>query len=242
MRIAVLSDIHGNLEALEAVLADAQDQQARQFVCLGDIVGYGPNPVECVERIQSLNCPAVKGNHDQAAANHNFVLDHLHPDAQRSLSWTRTQLEEKHLNFLENLPLSRRVGRFSITHASPNRPAAWTYVNSMDDAAEAMEKQNARLCFIGHTHIPAAFCLQGESISEPGLTYFQLTAGAKYLINPGSIGQPRDGDVRAAYVIYDREAQSIEFRRVSYSLLSTSEKINDRGLGQSLATRLATAI
>jgi predicted phosphodiesterase len=214
MRFAVLSDIHSNLEALEAVLGDARAQHCEQFVCLGDIVGYNANPSECVHRIRDLDCPVVKGNHDEQASI-AVSTEGFNEMAEEAIGWTREHLSADEKAWLADLPLTKQVRDFTLV----------TY-------------QHTALCFFGHTHWPTAF-LRDDGVHRIAVGQIVLAPGRKYFINPGSIGQPRDRDWRAAYCIYDTERNVVEQHRVKYDLESAQRKIRTAGLPPRLADRLA---
>jgi predicted phosphodiesterase len=237
MRYALLSDIHANLEALDAVLADARAQDCTHFVCLGDIVGYNANPSECVQRIQELECPVVKGNHDEQAS---IVMstEGFNELAEEAIGWTREHLSADDKAWLADLRLTRQVRDFTIVHATLDTPGQWGYVFNDLDAIASFTYQHTALCFFGHTHWPTAF-VRDDNVRRLTVGQIVLSAGKKYFINPGSIGQPRDRDWRAAYVIYHTDRNLVEQRRVKYDLVTAQRKIRDAGLPDRLADRLA---
>lgn len=237
MRYAILSDIHANLEALEAVLADAHAQSCSEFVCLGDVVGYNANPSECVARIQKLNCPVVKGNHDEQASI-AMTTEAFNELAEEAIDWTRQHLSAEDKAWLTDLRLTRQVGDFTIVHATLDTPGQWGYVFNDLDALASFTFQHTPLCLFGHTHWPTAF-VRDDSVRRIPTGQILLATGKKYFINPGSIGQPRDRDWRAAYCIYDTERQMVEQRRVKYDLETAQRKIRKAGLPERLADRLA---
>ena len=240
MKIAIISDIHANYEALESVLEDTVNQGVDQILCLGDIVGYGPDPAKCVTTIQSLGCPVIRGNHDHDAAN-DRELENLNDTARISLEWTRKQLSTAQREWLGTRPFSRRVGRFAISHASLHEPEHWHYVRDLADAEHFLNLQNVPLCFIGHTHRPGYFEHSGGIVHEVRQKNHTLNDDAKTLINVGSVGQPRDGDMRASYVIFDRAERSIQFQRVDYDVARTQSRLRAQGLPEELAIRLTFA-
>ena len=237
MRYAVLSDIHSNLEALEAVLADARAQSCDQYVCLGDVVGYNANPSECVKRIQDLGCPVVKGNHDEQASI-AVSTESFNEMAEEAIGWTREHLSADDKAWLADLRLTRQVRDFTIVHASLDTPERWDYVFDDLDAIASFTYQHTALCFFGHTHWPTAF-VRDDTVRRITVGQIMLTAGRKFFINPGSIGQPRDRDWRAGYCIYDTDRQVVEERRVKYDLETAQRKIREAGLPDRLADRLA---
>ncbi len=236
MRFAILSDIHANLEALEAVLADAQAQACSNFVCLGDVVGYNANPSQCLKMIRDLECPVVKGNHDEqvsmAASTESF-----NELAEEAIGWTRAQLSADEKAWLADLRLTRQVRDFTIVHATLDTPGQWGYVFNDLDAIASFTYQHTTLCFFGHTHWPTAF-VRDDDVRRLAAGQIPLLPGKKYFLNPGSIGQPRDRDWRAAYGILDLDRQIFEHRRVKYDLEKAQQKIRRAGLPERLADRL----
>src|SRR5947209_12265342 len=237
MRFAIFSDIHANLEALEAVLADAHKRKCTHFVCLGDVVGYNANPHECVERIRKLDCPIVKGNHDEQASLSESSSD-FNELAERAIKWTRDNLTEEEKQWLRQLPLQRQVRDFTIVHATLDTPAQWGYVFNNLDAAASFTYQHTSVCFFGHTHVPMAF-IRDDGVKRVRLEQLRIDPAKKHFINVGSVGQPRDGDWRAAYCIYDVDANDVEQRRVPYDVETAQEKMIKAGLPPLLAKRLA---
>jgi predicted phosphodiesterase len=237
MRFAIFGDIHANLEAFEIVLADARVQRCTAYICLGDVVGYNANPRECLELVQSLKCPVVKGNHDDYASS-DSSLESFNPLAEAAIQWTRDQLNPSEKSWLGALPLISEIHGFMIVHATLEDPGGWSYVLNQLDAAASFSKQTTELCFFGHTHAPRAYI---KDSSVVGLPFEQLVLepGKKYFVNVGSVGQPRDGDWRAAYVVFDAERRTIRLRRLTYDLPKTQEKILSSGLPPRLADRLA---
>ncbi|HEX3818645.1 MAG TPA: metallophosphoesterase family protein [Chthoniobacterales bacterium] len=236
MRFAVFSDIHANLEALEAILADARAQDCTHFVCLGDIVGYNANPSECLQIVQDLECPVVKGNHDEQASI-TTSTDGFNELAEEAIGWTREHLSTAEKNWLAELRLTRQVRDFTIVHATLDTPEQWGYVFNDLDAAASFTYQHTSLCFYGHTHTPAAF-VRDEHVRRISTGQIVLAAGRKYFINPGSVGQPRDRDWRAGYCIFHSDRNVVEQRRIEYDLATTQKKIRQAGLPERLAERL----
>ena len=237
MRFAVISDVHANLEAFDAVLADARDNKCTDFVCLGDIVGYNANPRECVARVRELDCPTVKGNHDEQASLVESSRD-FNEMAETAIQWTRDHLTDEDKQWLRDLKLQRAVGDFTIVHATLDAPEQWGYVFNNLDAAASFTYQETAVCFFGHTHVPMAF-LRDEVVQRQQFDKLQIAPGKKYFINVGSVGQPRDGDWHAAYCIYDVESNMVEQRRLKYDVAAAQQKIIDAGLPPLLAERLA---
>jgi predicted phosphodiesterase len=237
MRIAVFSDVHANLEAFEAVLADANERKCTHFVCLGDLVGYNANPHECVERVRTMDCPIVKGNHDEQASLIESSRD-FNELAEQAMNWTRDHLPEEDKHWLHELRLQRQVGDFTIVHATLDTPGQWGYVFNDLDAAASFTYQHTAVCFFGHTHVPMAF-VRDDGIRRIKIEHLRIDPTKKYFINAGSVGQPRDGDWRGAYCIYDVETNDVEQRRVRYDIATAQKKITKAGLPVLLAERLA---
>jgi predicted phosphodiesterase len=235
-KYAILGDIHGNWEALSAVLEDAQGQGATHFVCVGDVVGYNADPERCLDKIRELNFVLVRGNHDHYVS-HDESLDDFHPLAANVVDWTRRQLSSEEIDFLRNLRLTRVVGGFTIVHSTMDMPEKWGYVFDTLEAEAHFNYQATSVCFFGHTHVPLAFEKAGR-VASGSYSKVKVTIGKKYFINVGSVGQPRDGDWRSAYAIYDTKAREVELRRLSYDIEATQRKIIKAGLPERLARRL----
>lgn len=236
MRFALLSDLHANLEATEAVLADAHERECTHFVCLGDVVGYNANPHECVEIVQKLECPVVKGNHDEQASLEESSRD-FNALAEMAITWTRAQLTDADKTWLRELRLSRQVHDFTIVHATLDAPEQWGYAFNALDAAASFAYQHTTVCFFGHTHVAGAF-VRDDGVQPVRVDQLMIERTKKYFINTGSVGQPRDGDWRAAYCIYHVEKNVVEQRRVKYDLATAQQKIIKAGLPSLLAERL----
>jgi predicted phosphodiesterase len=237
MRFAIFGDIHANLHALHAVLADAREQLCTHYVCMGDVVGYNAFPRECIEIIRSLECPVVKGNHDEQASMMGDQ-EGFNPLAEEAMNWTREQLTPADKEWLRSLRLQRQVRDFTIVHATLDTPHKWGYVFNQLDAAASFSYQHTTVCFIGHTHSPKAYVRDGSVRTIP-LDTLVLQQGKRYLINVGSVGQPRDSDWRSAYCIYDTNTNEVKLRRVEYDLAGAQQAILDAGLPRKLAERLA---
>ena len=237
LRCAILSDIHANLEAFEAVLQDAAEQKCSHYVCLGDVVGYNADPHECVQRVQAMDCPVVKGNHDEQASLTESSRD-FNELAESAIRWTRDHLTAEDKAWLRDLRLQRQVRDFTIVHATLDTPAQWAYVFNNLDAAASFTYQHTPVCFFGHTHVPMAF-IRDEGVRRVKIDQLHIETSKKYFINAGSVGQPRDADWRAAYCIYDIENNVVELRRVRYQLAAAQKKIIKAGLPPLLAERLA---
>ena len=240
MKYAVFGDIPGNWKTLNAVLEDARRNEVTAYACVGDIVGYNANPAECLALIRQLNMICVCGNHDHYCS-HAISLNDFHPLAANVVDWTRSRLNESDIKYLKSLRLVRLVSGFALVHSTLDMPDKWGYVFDELEAESNFNYQSTTVCFHGHTHHPAVFEKSGGVRRvDPGTT--KITLGKKYFINTGSVGQPRDGDPRASYVIYDQEAREVTFRRVDYDFKLTQQKILDAGLPERLAQRLALGI
>jgi predicted phosphodiesterase len=230
MKIAVISDIHSNLQALLAALADINGRGIDQIYCLGDIVGYGGSPNECVELIRQRATVSVLGNHDQAALNPSDVNNFTRPGKIVS-EWTNKVLTDENRQSLAALPFTAEIGICTLVHASPQVPPAWQYVDSMDAARAQFAHFTTELCFIGHTHVPA--------LCSEDLKTFRFKKDIRFLINVGSIGQPRDGNSHLSYGILDIDAWSYENIRIPYDIRGAALAITSQGLPAVLAKRLS---
>lgn len=237
MKLAILSDIHGNLEALDAVLSDVDATGVGAIACLGDFVGYGASPNDCLDRLRPRLEAAVLGNHDAAALG-RLRLGGFHTDAATTARWTVDQLTPEHREWLESLPYTLNWRGHRLVHATPSEPEEWHYVLSVADAEVEMSAYPERVGFIGHSHVPGAFDSDGTRVSYARGRTVRLHAGHRYLINVGSVGQPRDGDARAAWLWFDEERDALVHRRVEYDIERAASRIRDAGLPRFLAERL----
>ncbi|HUK83092.1 MAG TPA: metallophosphoesterase family protein [Verrucomicrobiae bacterium] len=238
MKYAILSDIHSNLDALQVVLAHIKEQKCTHYVCLGDVVGYGPNPIECLEIVRGLDCPTVMGNHDEYCAT-SHDLTGFNPMAADAIKWTREQLSEEQKKWLHDLKYVRNVESFTVVHATLDLPEKWAYVFDKLAAAASFNYQHTAVCFNGHTHVPIAFVRGPTGIQGGMYTKIKVEVGRKYFVNCGSIGQPRDRNPKAAYVTFDLINNLIELHRLDYNIEAVQKKIHHAGLPVSLADRLA---
>lgn len=237
MKYAIIADIHANLEAFHVVLEDIKAQKCTHVACLGDVVGYGANPKECLEIVRGMNIPVVKGNHDEMCSVEE-TMEGFNPHAAEAVLWTRQQLSDDDKKWLRDLKYVRLVTSFSIVHATLDMPQRWGYVFDKLAAAASFTYQNTSVCFFGHTHVPVAFIR--DSVVRGG-TYskFKVEPGRKYFVNVGSVGQPRDNNPKAAYVVYDMDEATIEIRRLDYDIATAQQKILSAGLPARLAERLS---
>src|SRR5579859_5200755 len=242
MKFAIIADIHSNLEALQVVLADIKEQKCTHYACVGDVVGYGARPKECLKIVRDLGMPCVKGNHDEYCSIEQ-QLDGFNPHAAEAVNWTRQQLDDDERQWLRDLKYFRMVTSFSMVHATLDGPQRWGYVFNKLDAAASFPYQTTPVCFFGHTHVPLAFIREASPTGNQvrGGTYskFKVDPTKKYFVNVGSVGQPRDNNPKAAYVIYDVDEATIELRRLDYDIAAAQKKILDAGLPPRLAERLA---
>jgi len=236
LRYAFFGDIHGNLEALNAVLNAMSILSVDEYICLGDIVGYGANPQECVNMIRELKPLAVVGNHDHAATGHIDVR-YFNQYARLAALWTREQLDESSRNWLASLPFVEHAENFSIAHGSLQSPEVFNYVQTLKHAEYNFEAMDKPLLVLGHSHQtvmffdtnPITFGFESKELIDPL---------SKTIVNCGSVGQPRDEDPRASFMIYDDSKQEVCIHRIEYDFISAQAKIRSAGLPESLALRL----
>jgi len=238
VKIAVISDIHANAEALDRVLLEIEQRNVGNTICLGDIVGYNADPNPCVERVKQAGMPSLLGNHDAVACGLEEPWG-FNVVALTAALWTRNQLTEENKAFLRELPDQQVMNSsFIAVHGAPSDRD--TYLFSMEDLRpefDYLKEYDVPLCFFGHTHCQGIFSQKGpQAPGEDGL--FTLEEGELFFVNPGSVGQPRDGDARAAFAIYDTELRTVELIRVDYDKKTTAEKISQAGLPMFLAERL----
>lgn len=241
MRIVLLSDIHSNAHALDAVRAALPPYD--ELWCLGDTIGYGPQPNECLSQIQSIAAHALTGNHDLASLGLVSLAD-FNALARTANQWNNKQLQPDLRAFLQELPARKDLPDATLAHASPRDPI-WEYILDPQTAQANLDHFTTPICFVGHSHVPTIFehnSTKRRSVEfrrgKPG-ELLQLDPDARYIINPGSVGQPRDGDPRAAYAVWDTDARTIRFNRVQYDVQATQRKMHEAGLPAMLADRLA---
>jgi diadenosine tetraphosphatase ApaH/serine/threonine PP2A family protein phosphatase len=242
MRVAVISDIHANRHALESVLADVEREPHDALWCLGDVVGYGPQPNECVDRVRPLADVALVGNHDLAAIGKLPTTD-FGLSAALSAQWTAGELGDEQRAWLDSLEPQARPAGAALFHGSPRDPV-WEYVLTEEVALVSLLMTTEPVVLVGHSHVALAIGWDGERIEgglAPGGTELDLSSG-RWLLNPGSVGQPRDGDARAAWLLIDFDARRATFRRVAYAIEETQAEIRERRLPDELAARLAHGI
>ena len=243
MRIAIISDIHANLPALEAALAEIDKDPPDQLWCLGDVVGYGAQPNECSRIAEDRSDLCLAGNHDLAALD-ALDISSFSPAAAEAAIWTRNELEDEPRSFLESLKPTDDSGEVAVYHASPRDPV-WEYVLWPEQAGECIARQATRVSIVGHSHV--ALCFRGDDDGEVDATQgAQVAAGTtldvgegRWLLNPGSVGQPRDGDPRAAWLVLDTNAWTATYNRVEYPVEEAADSIIAAGLPEHLGRRLA---
>jgi len=238
MRYGIFSDIHGNLEAFEAVLAACRQEAIDKFFCLGDIVGYGADPQQCIAEVRSLNAITVAGNHDRAVVD-LFDKEYFNPYALEAIVWTKGVLNDFEKDFLRNLPLQHSEETFMLAHAGPEDPGRFLYLFEAEDVSKSFAEMKRPICFVGHTHIPRTFILQGGRVSLCEKEKFQADPRALYICNIGSVGQPRDNNPEAAYCIFDSKKMLVEIKRIGYNINRAQAKIREAGLSEFLAARLS---
>ena len=243
MRVAVLSDVHANLHALEAVLESVAEDAPDAVWCLGDVVGYGPRPNRCSRLVAERADLCLIGNHDLGVLG-RLDLNDFSEDAAESARWSASALEDEPRAFLESLEPQATQGEVGLYHASARDPV-WEYVLTPFSALASFEASDARILLVGHSHVALAFILSEnrlETAIAPDGTELDLTGDARWILNPGSVGQPRDGDARAAYLLLDLEGRRAQYKRVEYPFERTQAEIRERGLPESLAERLAHGV
>lgn len=233
MRVAVLSDIHGNWPAFQAVLDDARDVD--RAICLGDVVGYGGDPLRCVDELRGRAWPTLVGNHDRACTN-SQILSWFNDDAAKVIRWTRAQLGEDRLEWLGGLPETLEDSGLMAVHASPRDPI-FEYILDGPTALANLSLLADRVCFHGHSHIPGRFYLEAGRVDH-GYSLEPVSLRGPMLINPGSVGQPRDGIPDASYGVWDIDQQTFEWRRVAYDRAAAQRAILKAKLPARFATRL----
>lgn len=237
MRIALFSDIHSNLEALETAVACARKRGIDRFVILGDTVGYGANPNECFEWTAKNAAVNLLGNHEKAVVD-TVLRESFNPMAHEAIVWTEGKMDKTFKSKIPDLPYTCVEPKITFVHGSPNEPEKFHYLMSASDAETSFKELTTPVCFVGHTHVPSCFC-EGKHSAErlvPGV--LTLEKGERYILNPGSVGQPRDRDPRLAFGLYDEEKSAFEIIRLAYDNVKAANKIRKAGLPRYLADRL----
>ncbi len=239
MRTGIFSDVHSNLEALEAVLELLRGEGITHYLCGGDLVGYGADPIGCIQKIRSLAGRVIGGNHDWASVG-LMDLDYFNPYAREAILWTEGVLDEASRRYLKSLQILYTSGEITLVHGSLNEPEQFEYITDAESAKESLEQMTTTLCFVGHSHLPMILSIDEKRVirTHPEAKV-KMIAGRRYLVNVGSVGQPRDGDPRCACAIFDSDARTLEIRRTPYDIEKTQKKILKAGLPSFSATRLS---
>ena len=239
MRYAFLGDIHGNTEALSAILAHLKGNRIDKIVCLGDIVGYGAEPVACLETIRGLGCDVIAGNHDWAAVG-RIAIDQFNTYAKAAAIWTRDQLSQEQKDWLAALPLTRTYEHCAVAHGTFHQPEAFNYIQTVFDAQQsftALRELGARIGFLGHSHVPVGF-FDTDPITYTLDPEMPIDPELATIVNAGSVGQPRDENNKASYAVFDSDARTASINRVEYDIDAAANKIRAANLPEILAARL----
>jgi predicted phosphodiesterase len=239
MKYGFFSDVHANLEALKACIIDFRSEKLDKVYFLGDAVGYGPNPDECIKLIDEIAEVKLMGNHDYAALG-LMETEYFNQYAAESMGWTKNSISEKTMEIMSDFELTHIIGEILLVHSSPREPENWHYILDMEDAEENFEFFTQKICLLGHTHRPyIVFKSDSEEAVLSKETEVIIEPEYRYLVNIGSVGQPRDGDPRSCYLIYDTEAGTLSLKRVQYDVKSTQKVMAEIGLPEYLIDRLA---
>lgn len=235
MKYAIISDIHSNLEALKTVLDYIHSQSVDQIICLGDVVGYGPRPNECIELIRNECHISLMGNHDHAVLG-LMDISYFNQFAKDSVIWTQGQIKPENLDYLKNMPFTYESGDILFVHSTPDNPEDWDYILSTAEARASLNRINYKLVFVGHSHVPVIFSLKHGQIFEDSKI---LNLGDdKYIVNVGSVGQPRNKDPRSCFVLFDDSSKKLQYIRLEYNVKTTYHEIIENKLPAFLAVRL----
>jgi predicted phosphodiesterase len=238
MRYGIFADVHSNLDALEAVIHAYKKGAIDKYLCAGDVVGYGANPKECVEQVKMLTMVTVAGNHDWASVN-LFATDYFNLFAREAVSWTAHNLDEQSRYFLEHLGLIYKNEDLTMVHGTLDDPQDFNYLTGDYIVAKTFALLKTNTCFVGHTHVAEIFIQDKDNrIYYQGGNHIVIKEENKYIINVGSVGQPRDGNPQAAYCIYDTDTKIVQIKRINYDIQTARKKIIARGLPRFLGERL----
>jgi diadenosine tetraphosphatase ApaH/serine/threonine PP2A family protein phosphatase len=237
MRYGIFSDVHSNLEAFEAALDFYKKEVIDKFIYLGDIVGYGANPNECSALLRRLNPICIAGNHDWAAIG-EFSVSYFNEAAKEVILWTQEYLSEENIQYLRTFALTHEEDDFICVHGSLDEPQRFNYIFDISDAQLSFSYLEKRICFIGHSHRREAFRKKNNSVSVIGDLQIKLEKNSQYIINVGSVGQPRDRDPRLSLCVYDDDQDVVKFARLEYNIKKAADKIIEKGLPLFLAERL----
>jgi diadenosine tetraphosphatase ApaH/serine/threonine PP2A family protein phosphatase len=241
MRYAIFSDVHSNLEALKSVLEVFQESKIDRYLFVGDIVGYGANPKECIATLRRLDAVCVAGNHDWAVVNKTSP-EYFNKDATEAISWTQKNITETERTFLLDLKLVKEEEKYCLVHGTLSHPEEFDYMFDASRAMKTFYLLNQKICFVGHSHCPGVFIEEEERVSYQEPDILKIEEGRRYIVNDGSVGQPRNGDCRACFCIYDDLASTIEFKRIEYDIEGAKKKIIEAGLPRILAERLSVGM
>lgn len=239
MKYGVFSDVHGNLEALDSVLADMKKEGCEKFWCLGDLVGYGANPNECIEKIRAIADQTVLGNHDSASVGLEDTV-HFNRYAREAVEWTSAHLLPYNRDWLKSLPYTAMVGGVLLVHSSPAEPRSWRYMNYISDMLKGFKALEGNMAFIGHSHQPMILINRNEEFFSINSEEYRVEEGIRCIVNVGSVGQPRDNIPDASYVIWEPDTMMVRQKRVGYDVSTAQKKIREAGLPEILAARLET--
>lgn len=239
MRYAVISDIHGNLEAFQAVLSALAEERIDNYLFVGDAIGYGANPRECLRLLRDLNpVVAIAGNHEWGVIG-KTEMSYFNELAHPAILWTRNMLNDDEIEYIKSFPLVYEDEKMTLVHGTLNMPEEFYYIFDTEDAYVTINQMKNPLCFVGHSHVPGIFISDRTKVEFLEKMDIRIDYERKYLINIGSIGQPRDGDPRASFAVYDDEELTVEIKRVEYDVKKAQDKILRAGLPSKLAYRLS---
>jgi len=239
MRLALISDIHANLEALTAVLKDIEKQNIDEIICLGDVIGYGSDPVACLEQVNRTCKVKLMGNHEYAALG-LLSTDYYHTDAKKAAQWTLQQLSDREYSMISDYEMDNKMDNIYLVHSSPHEPEMWHYILDQKHARLAFDYFEGDICFHGHSHVPMIFLEIEDKLPRMQIGHdIQTDQDNRYLINVGSVGQPRDDDPRACYVILDTKEDEVFFNRIEYDINTVQQKMKNVNLPEMLINRLS---
>lgn len=241
MRYGIISDIHGNLEALETAIDALSHEKIDKYLCVGDIVGYAANPAECIEKTRALKPYVVCGNHDMASGG-LMGTNSFNEAAKAAIIWTRNNLSRENIAFLKRLSFIAKNKHFILAHGTLEEPEAFHYMIDGYEAYRTFRLMDRQVCFVGHSHVPGIFSHKNNRLNYFYKEKVRLSKDEKLIVNVGSIGQPRDGDPRLCYSVYDTGRNLIELKRLTYDIKKTQKKILDAGLPPFLAHRLSEGV
>ncbi|MFH1359829.1 MAG: metallophosphoesterase family protein [Candidatus Omnitrophota bacterium] len=238
MRYGIFSDIHGNLQALEVIVRALKKEHIDRYLCVGDIIGYGANPQECIKAVVNLKAACVAGNHDWAILS-KVDIQYFNPMAAEAVYWTRENTTKENKDFLENLELVYKDEQLMAVHGTLSEPEYFDYLMDRRLARETFTLMDRAICFVGHSHIPGIFVQKQELIAYASVVDITLEEGCRYIVNTGSVGQPRDGSPMAAYCVFDSVKKNVCVKRVNYDIEEAQRRILLAGLPPYLASRLS---